>query len=203
MKIICVGWNYPLHNEEMGRVAVPEKPTIFFKPDTALLRENKPFFVPMFSERIDHEIEVVVKINRIGKNIQKKFAHRYYDEIALGVDFTARDLQSELREKGQPWELSKSFDSSAVISEFVTLGDRDIQNIDFSLEKNGEVVQSTNTKQMLFSVDTIIEYVSKYFTLKIGDLIYTGTPSGVGKVDVGDKLVGYLDGTKMLNFSVK
>ncbi len=203
MKIICVGWNYKAHNSEMGRVELPSVPTIFMKPDTSLLRENKPFFLPGFSEQIEYEVELVVKINRIGRNIQEKFAHRYYDEIALGVDFTARDLQSKLRSKGQPWEISKAFDGSAVISEFVQLGDRNIQDLTFSLEQNGEVRQCTNTKSMIFSVDKIIEYVSKYFTLKIGDLIYTGTPSGVGAVAIEDRIEGYLEGEKMFDFKVK
>ena len=203
MKIICVGWNYPKHNEEMNRFNLPAEP-IFLKPDSSLLRDNKPFFIPRFSNQIEHEIEIVVRIDKLGKNIEERFAHRYYSHIALGVDFTARDLQNKFKDAGQPWELSKGFDNSAVISEFVPISEfGNINNINFELYKNSALVQKGNTSQMLFSVDKIIEFVSKYFTLKIGDLIYTGTPNGVGAVAINDRLEGYIEGNRLLDFYVK
>ena len=205
MKIICVGWNYPKHNEEMKRVNLPAEPTIFLKPDSSLLRDNKPFFIPRFSNRIEHEIEIVVRIDKLGKNIEERFAHRYYSHVALGVDFTARDLQNKFKEMGQPWELSKGFDNSAVISEFVPISQlgTNINDINFELYKNNSLVQKGNTSQMIFSVDKIIEFVSKYFTLKIGDLIYTGTPNGVGTVAINDRLEGFIEGNRLLDFYVK
>ncbi|MCI7729682.1 MAG: fumarylacetoacetate hydrolase family protein [Bacteroidales bacterium] len=204
MKIICVGWNYPKHNEEMNRFNLPAEPTIFLKPDSSLLRDNKPFFIPRFSNQIEHEIEIVVRIDKLGKNIEERFAHRYYSHIALGVDFTARDLQNKYKDAGQPWELSKGFDNSAVISEFVPISEfGNINIINFELYKNSALVQKGNTSQMLFSVDKIIEFVSKYFTLKIGDLIYTGTPNGVGAVAINDRLEGYIEGNRLLDFYVK
>lgn len=205
MKIICVGWNYPKHNEEMNRVNLPAEPTIFLKPDSSLLRDNKPFFIPRFSNRIEHEIEIVVRIDKLGKNIEERFAHRYYSHVALGVDFTARDLQNKFKESGQPWELSKGFDNSAVISEFVPIAQlgKNIDDINFELYKNNSLVQKGNTSQMIFSVDKIIEFVSKYFTLKIGDLIYTGTPNGVGTVAINDRLEGFIEGNRLLDFYVK
>ena len=205
MKIICVGWNYPKHNEEMNRVNLPAEPTIFLKPDSSLLRDNKPFFIPRFSNRIEHEIEIVVRIDKLGKNIEERFAHRYYSHVALGVDFTARDLQNKFKEMGQPWELSKGFDNSAVISEFVPIAQlgTNINDINFELYKNNSLVQKGNTSQMIFSVDKIIEFVSKYFTLKIGDLIYTGTPNGVGTVAINDRLEGFIEGNRLLDFYVK
>lgn len=205
MKIICVGWNYPKHNEEMNRVNLPAEPTIFLKPDSSLLRDNKPFFIPRFSNRIEHEIEIVVRIDKLGKNIEERFAHRYYSHVALGVDFTARDLQNKFKEMGQPWELSKGFDNSAVISEFVPISQlgTNINDINFELYKNNSLVQKGNTSQMIFSVDKIIEFVSKYFTLKIGDLIYTGTPNGVGTVAINDRLEGFIEGNRLLDFYVK
>lgn len=205
MKIICVGWNYPKHNEEMNRVNLPAEPTIFLKPDSSLLRDNKPFFIPRFSNRIEHEIEIVVRIDKLGKNIEERFAHRYYSHVALGVDFTARDLQNKFKELGQPWELSKGFDNSAVISEFVPISQlgTNINDINFELYKNNSLVQKGNTSQMIFSVDKIIEFVSKYFTLKIGDLIYTGTPNGVSAVAINDRLEGFIEGNRLLDFYVK
>ncbi|MGM9815131.1 MAG: fumarylacetoacetate hydrolase family protein [Candidatus Aphodosoma sp.] len=205
MKIICVGWNYPKHNEEMNRVNLPAEPTIFLKPDSSLLRDNKPFFIPRFSNRIEHEIEIVVRIDKLGKNIEERFAHRYYSHVALGVDFTARDLQNKFKEMGQPWELSKGFDNSAVISEFVPIAQlgANINDINFELYKNNSLVQKGNTSQMIFSVDKIIEFVSKYFTLKIGDLIYTGTPNGVSAVAINDRLEGFIEGNRLLDFYVK
>ena len=203
MKIICVGWNYPDHNTEMKHESVGE-PLIFIKPDSALLRENKPFFIPDFSKQVEYEVELVVRINRLGKNISEKFASRYYEEVALGVDFTARDLQQRQRALGAPWEIAKAFDNSAVISDFIPLSTlANAEGISFSLSKNGVEVQRGNTRDMLFSVNQIIAYVSRFFTLKIGDLIYTGTPAGVGPVVIGDYLEGFIEGNKMLNFFVK
>lgn len=203
MKIICVGWNYPDHNLEMKHETVSE-PVIFMKPDSALLRENKPFFIPDFSKQVEYEVELVVRINRLGKNISEKFASRYYEEVALGVDFTARDLQQRQRALGAPWEIAKAFDNSAVISDFIPLSTlANAEGISFSLSKNGVEVQRGNTRDMLFSVNQIIAYVSQFFTLKIGDLIYTGTPAGVGPVVMGDYLEGFIEDNKMLNFFVK
>ena len=203
MKIICVGWNYPDHNTEMKHESVGE-PLIFMKPDSALLRENKPFFIPDFSKQVEYEVELVVRINRLGKNISEKFASRYYEEVALGIDFTARDLQQRQRALGAPWEIAKAFDNSAVISDFIPLSTlANAQGISFSLSKNGVEVQRGNTRDMLFSVNQIIAYVSQFFTLKIGDLIYTGTPAGVGPVVMGDYLEGFIEDNKMLNFFVK
>ena len=203
MKIICVGWNYPDHNTEMKHESVGE-PLIFMKPDSALLRENKPFFIPDFSKQVEYEVELVVRINRLGKNISEKFASRYYEEVALGVDFTARDLQQRQRALGAPWEIAKAFDNSAVISDFIPLSTlANAEGISFSLSKNGVEVQRGNTRDMLFSVNQIIAYVSRFFTLKIGDLIYTGTPAGVGPVVMGDYLEGFIEDNKMLNFFVK
>ena len=203
MKIICVGWNYPDHNTEMKHESVGE-PLIFMKPDSALLRENKPFFIPDFSKQVEYEVELVVRINRLGKNISEKFASRYYEEVALGIDFTARDLQQRQRALGEPWEIAKAFDNSAVISDFIPLSTlANAEGISFSLSKNGVEVQRGNTRDMLFSVNQIIAYVSQFFTLKIGDLIYTGTPAGVGSVVMGDYLEGFIEGNKMLNFFVK
>ena len=203
MKIICVGWNYSQHNAEMGRMEKPQNPIIFLKPDSALLKENKPFFIPEFSSQIEYEAELVFKISRLGKNIAEKFAHRYYSEVALGIDFTARDLQQQARQTGSPWEISKGFDGSAVISNFVSLQKfENQQNINFSLYKNEQKVQCGNSDEMIFSIDAIISYVSTFFTLKTGDLIFTGTPAGVGKVEIGDKITGFLEEKEMLNFRI-
>lgn len=203
MKIICIGRNYVKHAQELNH-DVPTEPVFFMKPDSALLLDNKPFFLPDFSKEIHHEIELVIKINRLGKNIEAKFAHRYYDEIGLGIDFTARDLQRQLIEKGLPWEKAKAFDASAVLGKFIAkeeLGD--LANILFSLKRNGEVVQAGDSGLMIFPFDTIIEHVSKYVTLKIGDLIYTGTPAGVGPVAIGDRLEGYIGEKRMFDIQVK
>ena len=194
MKFICIGRNYSEHAKELSN-AIPTEPVIFFKPDTALLVGRQPFFYPEFSKDIHYECEILVRINRLGKNIQKKFAHRYYEEIGLGIDFTARDIQNELKSKGLPWEKAKGFDGSAVVGSFVmidSLVNRD--NIEFQLLKNGAVVQHGFSKDMIFDIDSIIEYVSKFVTLKIGDIIFTGTPAGVGPVAIGDKLEGLLEG---------
>lgn len=202
MKIICIGRNYTEHIEELGNEK-PDEPVIFMKPDSALLRNNDAFYIPDFSNDIHHEVEVVVKINRVGKSIEQKFAGKYYDEIGLGIDFTARDLQSKLKSKGLPWERAKGFNMSAPISPFISKEGIDLTNLDFRLDVNGETVQKGNTSFMLFPIDEIIAYVSQYFTLKKGDLIYTGTPKGVGPVKMGDRLQGYLKGDLMFDFEVK
>lgn len=203
MKIICVGWNYPDHNKEMSRTELPAEPTLFIKPDSAILKDGKPFFIPDFSDRIEYETEIVIRINRLGKNIAEKFAPRYYDAMTVGIDFTARDLQQTLREKGQPWEISKAFDNSAVLGEFISTEDVDMTKIQFSMKMNDELRQSACTEEMIFSINKIISYASKYFTLKKGDLIFTGTPSGVGRVDINDHIEGYIENNKVLDFFVK
>jgi|TARA_B110000037_G_scaffold104463_1_gene121626 2-keto-4-pentenoate hydratase/2-oxohepta-3-ene-1,7-dioic acid hydratase in catechol pathway len=203
MKIICVGRNYVEHIKELNNEA-PKDPVLFLKPDTAILLKKQPFFIPEFSNEVHHEVEILVKINRIGKHIDRKFAHKYYDEIGLGIDFTARDLQSILKEKGLPWEKAKAFDGAAVIGNFLSKSDfKDIDNINFRLEKNGKVQQTGNTSLMLWKIDTLIEYISKYFTLKIGDIIFTGTPSGVAKVNSNDILKGFIEEKELFSIKVK
>lgn len=207
MKIICVGLNYQDHNREMGRgdSVTTENPVIFIKPDSALLKDNKPFFIPDFSNEIHYELEIIVRINRLGKNIAERFAHRYYDELTVGIDFTARDLQSELKSKGLPWELSKGFDYSAVVGEFVSKEEfvNTVDSLNFELYKNGNRVQNGNSSDMIHSIDKIIAYVSRFFTLKIGDIIFTGTPAGVGRVDIDDHLEGFLEHKKLFDFYVR
>lgn len=204
MKIICIGRNYVAHVKELNS-EMPDEPVIFMKPDTALLRNNDPFYIPDWSADLHHEVELVVKICKLGKNIEKKFAHRYYKEIGLGIDFTARDVQNALKDKGLPWEKSKAFDHSAVINkEFTPVSSiTDINNISIRLDINGKTVQQANTSLMIYPIDDLIAHISKYFTLKIGDLIYTGTPAGVGPVKIGDRLEGYLEGEKKFDFWVK
>lgn len=204
MKIICIGRNYVAHAEEFDE-AIPEEPIFFMKPDSALLRNNDPFYIPDWTNEVHHEIELVVKINRIGKNIEKRFAHRYYDEIGLGIDFTARDVQTELKKKGLPWEKSKAFDKSAVLSStFLSKSIfPDDESIKFNLNINRETVQEAHSGLMIFDFDEIIAHISKYVTLKIGDLIYTGTPANVGPVAIGDHLEGYLEDKKLLDFMIK
>ncbi len=202
MKIFCIGRNYSEHAKELGN-AVPENPVVFSKPDTALLKNGEDFYLPSFSNDVHHEIELVIRINKVGKNIQEKFARNYFSEVGIGVDFTARDLQAQLKTKGLPWELAKGFDGSAPIGEFLPIADLDLSNINFGLKKNGAWVQQGNTKDMIFSFDKIISFISQYFTLKVGDLIYTGTPAGVGPVAIGDKLEGFMEEKSMLNFEVK
>ncbi len=203
MKIICIGRNYREHAEELHN-PVPKEPVIFMKPDTALLRNNEPFYYPDFSQNIHYELEVVVKICRVGKGIAEQFAPRYYNEIALGVDLTARDIQQRCKEKGLPWERAKAFDFSAVQSKFIDKADLpSVEALHFQLEKNGEVVQNGFTGDMLFPINKLIAEISKVFTLKIGDLIYTGTPAGVGALAVGDRLVGKLENHTLLDFEVK
>ena len=204
MKIIAVGMNYAAHNKELNHTLTLTEPTIFMKADSALLKDGKPFFIPDFTQELHHEAEIVVKIDRLGKNIAERFAHRYYNEVTIGIDFTARDLQNRLREKGLPWEISKSFDHSAVVGTFVPLEEvGDIRHLPFHLDINGELRQAGNTENMLFHVDRIIAYVSQFFTLKMGDLIYTGTPAGVGPVQIGDHLQGYIGDRKLLDFYVR
>lgn len=204
MKIICIGRNYVAHARELNN-EVPDEPVFFMKPDSSLLRNNDPFYIPDWTNDVHHEIELVLKISRIGKNIEKRFANRYYNEIGLGVDFTARDIQQKLKEKGLPWEKAKAFDQAAVLGNvFVDkseLADKD--NIQFSLSINGNRVQDGNSNLMIFSFDDIISHISKYVTLKIGDLIYTGTPAGVGPVKIGDRLEGFLEDKKILDFEIK
>ena len=203
MKLICIGRNYTEHIKELENEK-PTDPVIFLKPDTAILIKKQPFFIPDFSNDVHHEVEILVKINKVGKYIDKKFAHKYYDEIGLGIDFTARDLQSKLKEKGLPWEKAKAFDGAAVIGNWIHVRDiKDVNNINFSLQKNDDIVQKGNTSHMLWKIDEIIEYISKYFTLKIGDIIFTGTPAGVGKVIANDKLKGFLENTQMFSITVK
>jgi len=203
MKIICIGRNYIDHAKELNN-PVPSKPVFFMKPETALLKNNKAFFYPSFSNDIHHEVELVVRINKIGVHIQEKFAHTYYNEIGLGIDFTARDLQAEQKKKGLPWEIAKAFDYSAPISKFISkteLGD--LNNLQLSLKKNDTLVQNGSTADMIFTIDKIIAYVSQYVSFKIGDLIYTGTPAGVGPVKIGDQLTGYIDDREMFSFKIK
>jgi len=202
MKIICIGRNYAEHARELGN-EIPENPVIFMKPDTAVLKKGSDFYIPEFSEDIHYELEVVLKISKGGKYIQEEKAGNYFEEIALGIDFTARDLQTKLKEKGLPWELAKGFDGSAVISDFYKKEDYDLKNLQFSLLKNKEEVQNGNTSLMLFSPEKIIAFVSKYFTLKTGDLIFTGTPKGVGKVAENDILEAYLEDKKVLDLRIQ
>ena len=205
MKIIAVGMNYAQHNRELGHTQENREPVIFMKPDSAILKDGKPFFVPDFSHEVHYETEVVVRICRLGKNIAPRFAHRYYDAVTVGIDFTARDLQRKFREAGNPWELCKGFDNSAAIGTFISLEQAggDLQNLDFHLDIDGCEVQRGNTADMLFKIDDIIAYVSRFMTLKIGDLLFTGTPAGVGPVSVGQYLQGYLGGEKLLDFHIR
>ena len=204
MKIIAVGMNYAAHNKELHHTLDLTEPTIFMKSDSSLLKDGKPFFIPDFSSEIHYETELVIKVDRLGKNIAERFAHRYYHEVTVGIDFTARDWQRRLRAQGLPWELSKSFDNSAVIGTFIPLSEAgNVNDLSFHLDLNGKTVQEGHTKEMLFSVDQIVAYVSRFCTLKIGDLIYTGTPAGVGPVHIDDHLQGYLGDRKLLDFHVR
>ncbi|CAG4991117.1 putative protein YcgM [Dyadobacter sp. CECT 9275] len=203
MKIICVGRNYTEHIEELNNER-PDAPVIFLKPETAQIRLGEPFFYPDFSKDIHYEVELVVKINRVGKNIEERFAHKYYDEIGVGIDFTARDLQSDLKAKGLPWELAKAFNGSAPVSDFINVSEfEDIQNINFSLDVNGETRQKGNSSMMLYRINYLISFVSKFFLLKKGDLIFTGTPKGVGAVQIGDTLTAFIEGKQMLRLPIK
>jgi 2-keto-4-pentenoate hydratase/2-oxohepta-3-ene-1,7-dioic acid hydratase in catechol pathway len=202
MKIICIGRNYAKHIEELANEK-PENPVVFLKPDSAILPRKNPFFIPPFSNDVHYEVEVLIKINKVGKHIDAKFAHKYYDEIGLGIDFTARDIQQHCKEKGMPWEKAKAFDGSAVIGEFYAKEEFDLENIKFQLDKNGEIVQDGNTNAMLWKTDELISYVSQFFTLKKGDIIFTGTPAGVGKVVENDLLTGTIEGRQAFQIRVK
>ena len=202
MKIICIGRNYAEHAKELGN-EIPENPVIFMKPDTAILKKGSDFYIPEFSDDVHYELEVVLKISKGGKYIQEEKASNYFDEIGLGIDFTARDLQSKLKEKGLPWELAKGFDGSAIVSEFYKKSDFDMRNLSFSLMENKEKVQDGNTSMMIFSPEKIIAFVSQYFTLKTGDLIFTGTPQGVGKVEENDILQAFLEDEKVLDLRIQ
>jgi len=203
MKIFAIGQNYSEHNKELNS-AQPTEPVVFMKPDSALLKNNKPFYIPDFTKELHYETELIIKFNRLGKNIDSKFSDRYYAEIGLGVDFTARDLQRKLKSEGKPWEISKAFDSSAVIGNFLPLSElADVQNINFRLDINGITVQQGNSADMIFPISELIAYVSRFFTIKIGDILFTGTPAGVGKVAIGDRLEGYIFDKKMFDFYIK
>ena len=204
MKILAVGLNYESHNVEMKRTFQSSEPVVFMKPESAQLKGGKPFFIPDFSNEIHYETEVVIKINRLGKNIDEKFAYRYYNELTVGIDFTARDLQRNLKEKGLPWEIAKGFDGSAALGSFISKEEfEDVHDINFHLDINSKTVQKGNTRNMIYSVDKIIAYVSQFFTLKIGDLIFTGTPAGVGPIKIDDHLEGYLENKKLLDFNIR
>lgn len=203
MKIICIGRNYAKHIEELENEK-PKNPVIFLKPDSAILAKNQPFFIPPFSNDVHYEVEILVKICKVGKYIDQKFAHKYYNEIGLGIDFTARDIQTDCKEKGLPWEKAKAFDGSAVIGDFVTkesLGD--LNNLNFTLQKNDQIVQNGNTNAMLWKIDELIAYVSQFFTLKKGDVLFTGTPAGVGKVSENDILIGAIENQQFFNVKIK
>ena len=203
MKIICIGRNYSDHINELGNIK-PSNPVVFLKPDSSIIAKNQNFIIPAFSNEIHHEVELVIKINKVGKHIDQSFANKYYNEIGLGIDFTARDIQNNLKEKGHPWEKSKAFDNSCLVGEFINKDKfDDLSKIDFSLKKNNELVQMGNSSNMLWKVDELISYISQYFTLKIGDLIFTGTPSGVSKVNSEDLLEGYINSNKMFSLKVK
>ena len=203
MKIICVGRNYAAHIEELKN-DIPEHPVLFLKPDTSILLKKQPFFIPDFSDDVHHEVEILVKIKKIGKHIDRKFSHTYYDEIGLGIDFTARDLQQQLKQKGLPWEKAKSFDGAALVGDFLPKSTfESVDSIGFSLKKNDIVVQKGNTALMLWKIDALIEYISKYFTLKIGDIIFTGTPAGVAKIKANDILTGYIEDKEVFSVKIK
>jgi 2-keto-4-pentenoate hydratase/2-oxohepta-3-ene-1,7-dioic acid hydratase in catechol pathway len=203
MKIFAIGQNYAEHNKELNS-SNPTEPVVFMKPDSALLKNNKPFYIPDFTQELHYETELIIKFNRLGKNIDSKFSHRYYAEIGLGVDFTARDLQRKLKNEGKPWEICKAFDNSAVIGNFISTNElEDVQNIQFHLDINGKTVQKGNSADMIFPINELIGYVSRFFTIKIGDILFTGTPVGVGKVAIGDRLEGYIFEQKMFDFIIK
>ncbi len=204
MKILAVGMNYAAHNKELDNTFLYQDPVVFSKPESALLREGKPFFVPDFAERFDYETEIVVRINRLGKNIAERFAYRYYDEITVGIDVTARDLQQQLRTRGLPWDICKGFDSSAIVGDFVNKSEfGNVNDLKFSLQIDKQTVQEGWTGDMIFSIDRIISYVSRFFTLKTGDLIFTGTPAGIGQIKEGQFLEGYIEDRKLLETKIK
>ena len=202
MKIICIGRNYVAHAKELEN-ETPQEPVLFMKPDSAIFRQRDAFYIPDWTNEVHYEAEIVVKINRLGKNIEERFATKYFTQFTLGIDFTARDIQKELKSKGLPWEKAKAFDQSAVLGEFLDVKNYSLNHLKFELKKNGYVVQSGNTKSMIFSIPQIIEHCSEFFTLKIGDLIFTGTPEGVGQVNEGDKLEGFIEGEKVLHVNIR
>ena len=203
MKVICIGRNYLNHIKELKNKK-NDSPVIFLKPETSIIKKNQPFFIPDFSKTIHHELEFLVKINRVGKFISAEFAHKYYDEISIGIDFTARDVQDKLKMSSLPWEKSKSFDGSALIGKWINKKKfKNISNIKFHMTNNGEVVQNGNTSEMIWNVDQLISEISKFFTLKIGDVIFTGTPAGVAEVNEGDHLIGFMDGEELFKLKIK
>lgn len=202
MKIICIGRNYVAHVKELGN-EIPKEPVLFMKPDSAISRQRDAFYIPDWTNEVHYEAEIVIKINRLGKNIEEKFAPKYYSQFTLGIDFTARDVQKNLKAQGLPWEKSKAFDQSAVLGEYLNVNDYSLDNLNFELKINGRVVQSGNTKSMIYTIPQIINHCSEFFTLKIGDLIFTGTPEGVGKVNAGDELEGFIEGKKILHVKIR
>ncbi|MBL6731025.1 MAG: fumarylacetoacetate hydrolase family protein [Bacteroidia bacterium] len=202
MKIICIGRNYVAHVKELGN-EIPKEPVLFMKPDSAIFRQRDAFYIPDWTNEVHYEAEIVIKINRLGKNIEEKFAPKYYSQFTLGIDFTARDIQKNLKALGLPWEKSKAFDQSAVLGEYLNVNDYSLDNLNFELKINGRVVQSGNTKSMIYTIPQIINHCSEFFTLKIGDLIFTGTPEGVGKVNAGDELEGFIEGKKILHVKIR
>lgn len=202
MKIICIGRNYVAHVKELGN-EIPKEPVLFMKPDSAIFRQRDAFYIPDWTNEVHYEAEIVIKINRLGKNIEEKFAPKYYSQFTLGIDFTARDVQKKLKAQGLPWEKSKAFDQSAVLGEYLNVNDYSLDNLNFELKINGRVVQSGNTKSMIYTIPQIINHCSEFFTLKIGDLIFTGTPEGVGKVNAGDELEGFIEGEKILHVKIR
>ena len=202
MKIICVGKNYLKHIDELNS-SKEDKPVIFLKPDTSIIQKNQPFFIPEFSNEIHYEIEIILKFNRLGKHIESKFSNKYFNQISLGIDFTARDFQNKFKDRGLPWDISKGFDNSALIGDWKSIKTYDLDNINFRLEKNGKIVQQSNSKNMIWKIDELIAYASKYFTIKIGDIMFTGTPEGVGVVSEDDVLEGFLGDEKVFTVKIK
>ena len=202
MKIICVGKNYLKHIDELNS-SKEDEPVIFLKPDTSIIQQNQPFFIPEFSNEIHYEIEIILKFNRLGKHIESKFSNKYFNQISLGIDFTARDFQNKFKERGLPWDISKGFDNSALIGHWKSIKTYDLDNINFRLEKNGKIVQQSNSKDMIWKIDELIAYASKYFTIKIGDIMFTGTPEGVGVVSEDDVLEGFLGDEKVFSVKIK
>ena len=202
MKIICVGKNYLKHIDELNS-SKEDEPVIFLKPDTSIIQKNQPFFIPEFSNEIHYEIEIILKFNRLGKHIESKFSNKYFNQISLGIDFTARDFQNKFKERGLPWDISKGFDNSALIGDWKSIKTYDLDNINFRLEKNGKIVQQSNSKNMIWKIDELISYASKYFTIKIGDIMFTGTPEGVGVVSEDDVLEGFLGDEKVFSVKIK
>ena len=202
MKIICVGKNYLKHIDELNS-SKEDEPVIFLKPDTSIIQKNQPFFIPEFSNEIHYEIEIILQFNRLGKHIESKFSNKYFNQISLGIDFTARDFQNKFKERGLPWDISKGFDNSALIGDWKSIKTYDLDNINFRLEKNGKIVQQSNSKNMIWKIDELIAYASKYFTIKIGDIMFTGTPEGVGVVSEDDVLEGFLGDEKVFSVKIK